>query len=57
VRQRFGARQIVDRDEIDVLVAHRRAHDVSADTAESVYSDLHRHRGSFSGDDVAGANE
>ena len=34
-----GAGQIVDRDEVDVLVAERRPHDVAADAAESVDAD------------------
>ena len=44
VRERVRAGQIVDRDEIDVLVAERRPHDVPADPAESVDADPHRHR-------------
>ena len=39
-----GVGQIVDRDEIDVLVAERRAHDVAADAPESVDADLDSHR-------------
>ena len=36
--------EIVDRDEVDVRVAERRAHDVPADPAESVDADPYRHR-------------
>ena len=43
VRERVRARQIVDRDEVDVLVAERRAHDVAADAAEPVDADPDSH--------------
>ena len=45
MRERLGAGEIVDGDEVDVLVAERRAHDVPADAAEPVdtYPDWHRH--------------
>src|SRR5437762_10007812 len=44
MRQRGGAREIVDGDKVDVFVAERRAHDVAADAAESInpYSDGHQ---------------
>src|SRR5205085_10506560 len=43
VRQRVRARQVIDRDKIDVLVAERRPHDVATDTAEAVNADPNRH--------------
>ena len=44
MRERGGVGEIVDRDEIDVLGAQRRAHDVAPDAAEPVDPDLHCHR-------------
>jgi hypothetical protein len=44
VRERGRAREVVDRHEVDVLVTQRRAHDVAADTPESIDADLNRHR-------------
>jgi hypothetical protein len=43
MRQRMRAREIVHRDEVDVVVAERRTHDVAADAAEAVnpYPDSH----------------
>ena len=38
-----GVGEVVDRDEVDVLVAERRAHDVAADSPEPVDADLHCH--------------
>ena len=46
VRERVRAGQIVDGDEVDVLVAERRPHDVAADAAETVDPDPDRHRSS-----------
>ena len=43
VRERVRARQVVDRDEVDILVAERRPHDVAADPAEPVDPDPHSH--------------
>ena len=43
VRERGGVGQVVHRDEIDVLVAERRPHDVAADAPEPVDADLHCH--------------
>ena len=48
VGERLGAGQIVDRDEVDVLVAERRPHDVAADSTESVDADPDSHRSSSS---------
>jgi hypothetical protein len=47
LRQRLGYLPLsfnVDGDEIDVLVAERRPHDIPADAADSVDTNLHRHR-------------
>jgi hypothetical protein len=44
VREGIRARQIVDGDEIDVLVAQRRPHDVPPDAPESVDPDPYSHR-------------
>ena len=44
VRQRRRVGEIVHRDEIDVLVAERGAHDVAADAAEAIDANLHSHR-------------
>ena len=43
VRERRGVGDVVDRDEVDVLVAERGAHDVAADPSEPVdaYPDGH----------------
>ena len=42
--ERRGVGQVVHRDEVDVLVAERRPHDVAADAPEPVDADLHSHR-------------
>jgi hypothetical protein len=44
MRERLRARQVVDRDEVDVLVAERGAHDIPADAAEPVDPDPYCHR-------------
>ena len=44
MRERVSAREVVDGDEIDVLVAERRPHDVPADSAEPVDPDPYSHR-------------
>ena len=44
MRQRRGVRQVVDRDEVDVLVPKCRTHDVAADPAEAVDSNPHCHQ-------------
>ena len=44
VGERLRARQIVDRDEVDVLVAERRPHDVAPDSTESIDADPDSHR-------------
>ena len=44
VRERCRAGQIVDGDEVDVLVAQRRAHDVAADSTEPVDTYTYCHR-------------
>src|SRR5471030_2506246 len=41
--QRVRAREIVNRDEVDVLVAERRPHDIATDTAEAVDTYPNRH--------------
>src|SRR5262249_56088887 len=45
MRERLGAGEIVDRDEVDISVAERGAHDVAPDATEAVdsYPDRHRH--------------
>ena len=43
VPERVGIRQIVHRDEIDVLVAERRPHDVAPDPSEPVDCDFYGH--------------
>jgi hypothetical protein len=42
--KRRGVGEVVDRDEIDVLVAERGPHDVAADAPEPVDADFHCHR-------------
>ena len=45
MRQRFGIRNVIHRDEFDVFVTllHGSPHDVAADTPETVNSDLNTH--------------
>ncbi len=43
VRERVGVREVVDRDEVDVVVAERRPQDVPADATEAVDADLDCH--------------
>ena len=47
VRERVGVGEIVDRDEVDVVVAERGPHDVASDSPETVDADLDGHRRSF----------
>ena len=44
MREGRGVGQVVDRHEIDVLVAERGSHDIPADPAEPVDADPHGHR-------------
>jgi hypothetical protein len=46
VRQRGRIGEVVDRNEVDVVAAQRRAHDVAPNPPEPVDPDLHRHRSS-----------
>src|SRR6185437_9760135 len=43
MRQGRGIRQVVDRDEVDLAAARRRAHDVATDAAESVDTNFDSH--------------
>ena len=45
MRQRFGICNVIYRDEFDICVTvlHRSAHNVAADTPETVNSDLNTH--------------
>ena len=43
VRERFGVGEVVDGDDVDRVVVHRRAHDVAADAAEPVDTDFDGH--------------
>jgi len=38
-----GVGEVIDRDDIDVLVGHRHAHDVAPDSAETIDADPDRH--------------
>ena len=42
--ERGGVGEIVDRDEIDIVVPHRRAHDVAPNPAETIDANLDCHR-------------
>jgi hypothetical protein len=43
MRKRGGVREVVDRDEVDVLVGERGAHDVAPDAAEPVDANFDGH--------------
>ena len=43
MRERFGVRDVVHRDELNILVVDRRPHDVASNTAEAVNADLDGH--------------
>ena len=43
VRERRRVGDVVDRDDVDVVVRQRRAHDVAADSSEPVDADLDGH--------------
>ena len=43
IRERFCVGQVIDRDDFEVFVAHRRAKYVASDTSKSIDSDTNGH--------------